>query len=708
MNNFRMGDIIPLIEAEATKQGVDPKTAVAIFISENTSDGQMAPEKSVSLSTQGIDPATGKPSGALGLMQVTGTTLQGLVRNGYLPPTIDYSTLQGQITAGVAAVKEAGITSGNPADPFAVAAQYANGNAGTLAYQGKIPMMPQLTGYLPKMSRATGMSLSTKVAPPEVKGAMADSVTNFNNTMNRDLPMLRAMGVERDVAASNMKNATQAAGDANTRVIQSAGNREAADIAQSNSLLGLFGINPADQSSALIDQMAKFNDGEHQAAGLKPAIDALMAINPLANPVKWIAAQFQLGSLVPQYNAAINNQSQAADNITTRQTLDAKQKSLTPAVTIDQVQQETRAKAELSAATAKAQLAKIDMENLHARAQFLMEEMQMANNGVQMNAAQYRLLAEQLSIRQDDKLKAAEQDQLNKINVTRTSFGLPTIPTMAQFKSLPKDQQDFFINTTTDAPTPGKAVAFAMQTGAVPAMQQTLGLGAKADFIANLAQAAKPDIPALRLSDPKASDVQIMTRAVDNKVAAWRKEIETGDMLKASPDNPYRMKADQFAKAPGLEANSIAKFVRGEGAALPNVGEKEILAYAAGQVKAGRDVHAIAQDVEDFFSKGSEFQFKAYGMGTMGFDPRTLKNKNTKGELQRSYGVSDNIFGWRGFNFFDAPEDRTPVQLMNASSIEHFLVLSTVRSATSQRAGSVFQNQGVKTSQLPNMSSQQP
>jgi hypothetical protein len=148
-----MGDLLPLIDEEAKRQGVDPALVRAIFVAENSSDGVLRPDRQVALGTQGITPETGKPSGALGLFQVVPTTLRGLIKQGYVPPTINYSTLQGQIEAGVAAVKEAAATSQRVVgkfDPLAAAAQYVNGGAGLAGYIGKGEMPNQPRGILRK------------------------------------------------------------------------------------------------------------------------------------------------------------------------------------------------------------------------------------------------------------------------------------------------------------------------------------------------------------------------------------------------------------------------------------------------------------------------------------------------------------------------------------------------------------------------------
>lgn len=683
LNTYRMGDIIPLIQQQAAIQGVDPKLAIAHFVAENTSDGVLNPNRMVSLDTQGIDPATGKPSGAVGLFQVVGTTLQGLAKQGYIPPDTDYSTLQGQVVAGVAAVKAAAKDSGNPNDPMAVAAQYVNGTAGTLGYQGKAPMPTQTAGYLPKIARSLGMTWSGKSYDPATKVDLNSSMDKYNQTMSAMPGVMASLGLDMDVASQDARDATVAATSANVDATKAAGQREIEKLNSNNQLNSIFNINPADRSNALIDSMTKFETEQHKADQMKPAVDALMSINPLANPVKWLAAQFQLGSLVPQYNATIQNRDSAADQIKTRQQLDAQQQQLVNPVTLDTIQADMRAKAELQQASGAFNLAKIDMENINFKAKQLSEQMAWNMQGVQVGQANMRLFADNLGVRADQAIKASDQAQLDKINVTRMSLGAPAIPTMQQFNRLPKDQQETLLNAATDTMDVGKSVNLVREMGTISTLQTKAGTTAMGDLIGKIAASVDPDIRQRLSLNPSLKQGEVWTSSVNARVKQWQDQVSSGDMTQASNDNPYKMNAVIYAKAPGLENNSLAKFVNGEGKNLPQIGEKEILANAIGQVKAGRDPKAVAQDVEDYFIIGNKYQFQSTGMGTLGFDPRT-RVPLRGGMKEVSYGVGQNIFGWTDRVFGDKRPNEVPVQLMSAPSVQNFLVTQTVKSLQSE------------------------
>ena len=103
-----------------------------------------------------------------------------------------------------------------------------------------------------------------------------------------------------------------------------------------------------------------------------------------------------------------------------------------------------------------------------------------------------------------------------------------------------------------------------------------------------------------------------------------------------------------------------------------SIKEKEILAYATAQIKAGKNPDQVAMDVAEFFSKGYEYQFQARGLGTLGFDPRTY-NK------QIYYGIGSNVFGFFSRAFGGAPAVERPINLMNPTSVKQFLIETQIK-----------------------------
>jgi hypothetical protein len=700
MSTYKMGDLLPLIDEEAKKQGVDPALVRAIFVAENSSDGVLRPDRQVALGTQGITPETGKPSGALGLFQVVPTTLRGLMRNGYIPQTLNYGTLQGQIEAGVAAVKEAVATSSRVAgkvDPLAAAAQYVNGGAGLAGYLGKGEMPKQAVGYLKKVSRTLGMSATGEVSswgrenrqatplPPEVAGALAvnnpmptmptvPSSNAFSDILPQSLEMLRAIGVDAEAAATATKGAVGKKLEGETAGIAAAAQRESQELTRDRNMLALFGLDPGQQNSQLINALAAEAQERDKIAALKPAIDQLMAINPLANPVKWLAAQFQLGGLVPQHNAAVQNRDRLMGEVANKYALAKQAQTMTPAVTLDTIQREAIAKTKMAEAVAQANSAKVDLENINARARFLGEKMQWIGQSVAFDNAAYRTALESLGIAKDEEAKKSEQAQLDRINLVRLKYGAPPVLNWKQFNALPADQKEALLNANPQASSPGEALRNLVTFGDVHALQRQPGNTAMADQALAIRDAVQQKVAAAMLAKPGAKELDVYTAEVNKQYAEWRKEVAGGDMTKASANNPYRINVEQAAKNPQLANNEMAKWAAETAKTMgaDNVREKEILAYATAQVKAGKPVDAIAADVAEFFSKGYEYQFQARGLGTLGFDPRTY-NK------QIHYGIGSNVFGFFSRTFGGAPAVERPIDLMNPTSVKQFLIETQIK-----------------------------
>jgi hypothetical protein len=697
-----MGDLLPLIDEEAKRQGVDPALVRAIFVAENSSDGVLRPDRQVALGTQGITPETGKPSGALGLFQVVPTTLRGLIKQGYVPPTINYSTLQGQIEAGVAAVKEAAATSQRVVgkfDPLAAAAQYVNGGAGLAGYIGKGEMPNQATGYLKKISRTLGMSTTGELVawgrenrqptpiPPEVAGAMTASngvptiptTSAFSQILPQSLEMLRAIGIDAETASSTTKEAVKKKLEGDAAEIAAAAQRETQTLTRDRNMLALFGLDPGQQSSQLIQALTVEAQERDKIAALKPAIDQLMAINPLANPVKWVAAQFQLGGLVPQHNAAVQNRDRVLGELANKQQLAAAAKSLTPAITLDTIHRESIAKTKMAEAVAQANAAKVDLENINARARFLGEKMQWIGQGVAFDNASYRTAMESLGVAKDEEAKKGEQAQLDRINQVRMQYGAPPVLTWKQFNALPADQKEALLNANPKASSPGEAIRNLVTFGDVHALQRQPGNTAMADQALAIRDSVQKNVVSAMTAKPGAKELDVYQSEVNKQYAAWRKEVADGDMTKASATNPYRINVEHAAKNPQLANNEMAKWASEVTKTMPaeSVKEKEILAYATAQVKAGKNMDQVSADVAEFFSKGYEYQFQARGLGTLGFDPRTYNKKI-------HYGIGSNVFGFAARTFAGAPAIERPIDLMNPTSVKQFLIETQIKTMQQQ------------------------
>lgn len=715
-NTFPMGQLVPMIITEAMRQGVDPNIALSHFYAENTSDGKLAPDKGVSLTTQGIDPATGKPSGALGLFQVVGSTLAGLKKNGTIPPDTDYATLAGQITAGVGAVKDAHAQDNG--DPFRGAAMYANGAQGMAAYDAAksgvpgVVMPAQLTGYLPKFKQGMGtagpgtpgvntptppgmtggMSYRTKSADPGLQGAMVQATQQFNGIADNNLQMLQAMGVQSATAGEQLKGGIDAKTTAEAAGATAAASREMDLNNRDTKLLDAFNLNPDNPGNMLVDSMDKMTMASQTADHLKPQVDQLMAVNPLTDPVAWVAAQFQLSSLVPQYNAAIQNRDRASGELAVRQQLDSQQKSLTPASTIETIQNERAAKIAMSQAQGTIDKAKIDQDMISTKVRYLNEELSVAGTKAQLSMSQNRMMLDTWGYHQEDGAKADQQKMLDNANMILLGLGQAPLTGVTMLKGLNKDDQEFLTLSNPQAMDPGKALAFIARSGGQATLRakSPVMAGVVSQMMQDGGNVAAASYPAWKSQGM--SDKQMQEKAFNQVYNNYRDVIATGDMTRAAPDNPYRMKPIIYATAPGLEDNSIAKFVV-QNKNLPVLGEREIMANAVSQVNSGRSPRDVANDVTQFVSLGMRNQNRQMGLATLGFDPATQTVRGGKKITPEvSYGINSDIFapnlfsqisGLAGFSslpFAGQTGGKANVQLMNPVSVENFLTEQSIKS----------------------------
>lgn len=722
-SSFPMGSLVPMIVSAAQQAGVDPNIALAHFVAENTSDGVLSPDRAVSLNTMGKNP-DGSNSGAVGLFQVVGRTLQGLKDKGLIPKDLDYNTLQGQIQAGVAAVKDA--HSQDNGDPFRGAALYANGQQGLQAYDtmkagsGTAGMPAQLVGYLPKFKNSlgtagpgspgvstpgsslpasagpgmrTGVSVHTNVMDPALQASMVGAYNDYSTDSGKMMDMLQAMGVQLATAGQQMKGGIEARAEAEAAGANAAASRETDVMNRDNKLLDVFNINPNNPGSALIDGMDQFTQQDQVANKLKPQVDALMAINPMTDPLTWVAAQVQLTSLVPQYNAAIQNRDRAAGTIATRQQLDAQQKTLTPASTIETIQNEKASKVALAQAQATIDKSKVDQDMMNTNIRYMQDGLAVAGNKFQASVGINRMMLDKVGITANNSLKTDEQKILDNANVIRLGLGQPPLQSVSELKSLPKDQQDFLINTSPQAMDPGAAASYIYASNGRAALRQNSPVmeGVIGNMVDRASQIVAANLPVWRSQGMKQEEMQ--KKAFSEVYNEWYTQTSSGDMTKTSVDNPYRMRPQIYAMAPGLEDNSIAKFVRGEGKNLPTLqnsgGEREVMAYAVSQVNSGRDADAVAADMYNYFKLGGDAQRKQMGLSTLGFDPRTQQMRGGKklNTPEISYGVNADIFGGNLFGSLpfagQIGGSKADVQMLNQNSIKGWLVLQRVKSIQS-------------------------
>lgn len=670
MSAFKLGQLIPLVQQEASRQGVDPSLAIAILFAENTADGEINGvnmNKMVSLATQ-------SPKGALGIMQVMPKTLEGLKNTGFIPKELDYGTLEGQITAGVAALRD--IVGRTKGDPFLTAAAYNGGSAGIAGVQGAAPLPTETEGYLQKIGKSLGISFSRKSVPADKQAALNQATGSFQTTLDTNLPKLRSLQDELTGATQRAGDAAKSKADAEVAGVRAAADREVEKVNKQNQLLADFGI--GSQNADTQAQIQKIDAMDKAIAALEPQIQADMATSPFENPIAWLGSQIRLMKTVPQHTALSQSRQTAISAIATKQQLVANQAALEPAVTADTIRQEMYAKQELARATAALNLEQMKREDINARARLLSEELSWKAQLTGIRVQDARLYMEHLGIQRDEQANAANQKLLDNVNKNLVELGGVPIPTWDQFKALSGKQRDLMLSLGNIS-TPGEKIAAIIELGTIRRLQNTPGTSAMGYQIDFLVKSATPEYDRIKMlpENKDRSEAEIMGKAVDKTVNKWREqlnpEIQTYDKL--PKDNPYRMQPKEYAKAAGLETNAIAKFVRENGKDM-EVDEKIIMQHAIAQISNGKPVGQVAMEVEEFARKGFEHQWKSTGMGTLGFDPKNPKWKEVGYTVDGEMLTSDPfiIGALKG-------KQRRDVNLFNRSSIENFLTINAAELA---------------------------
>lgn len=680
---YRMGDVIPLIQAEAAAQGIDPKIALGIFLSENTSDGVPKPDKMVSLTTQGINQETGKPSGALGLFQVVNTTLNNLRAQGKIPADLDYGTLSGQIKAGIAAVKDALVSTGGK-DPYAAAALYLDGQKGLEAYKAGQPTS-QSPAYFQRFAAAIGdstssfgrrFSVSGKLFDPEDLTKLRTYSDEAISTSQRARELLSAMGVKLDTATNELVSAVQKEGEAAVGAINAKASQEAYKASQAQSLFAAFGLqaqaNKSLQEMALQDQLIE---------AAKPKIDQLLAVNPLANPIAYMLAQFQLRTAVPQYNTLVQDKIRAKQQLAERQALAEAQRSLTPQTTVDMVEKQRLADLDLTAAQAAQKVADAKVKYRGMQLQMIKEDVAYAMAPAEAQQALMRFNAQSYTAGEAAAGKIADTQKVGRINDVSELLGGPRFQDMAQVRGLNKEAQDQLEKLTMN-PGPGAAIAFVTNFNTFPnlraqgrsafaAQAQQLADAAKeayiADWKASPANAGKPVPP---------MTVPLLEEYGDRVYKRHREEVNSKNMFAVSKDNPYKMSPSQYAVAfKNPDENIFAKYVMESAAQKIELADKDVIRYAVSRVQNGENIDKVAAALVTFIGKGREAQWKTRGLSTLGYDP------NTEGEA-KTYRVNINDLYGLYNRWFGAASNITGMtpDLLNLSEAKNLLVRATAAS----------------------------
>lgn len=713
------------VEREALNQGVDPVLARSIFQTEN-------------FGKQRVDPQTISPAGAFGVMQVMPPTYKSLVQQGYLSPTTDPTSVEGQIRAGVAALKErmnAGITK-----PVELAISY-NGSPQVLETYRKTGVLPaETTEYIKRFSSiySPGATVGTDLFSPNGGSGSSSPLTSSRQsttTVNRNIPedfkqgMLDASSNYSDFAdtakaqisglsASLLKSggaAKTAAEEEGKAKVELTGANSAIDLAKvanSNNILNAFGINLNEGDNRIQENMKIIARTQAERTQLADKIATMQSASPLSDPVGWLTNLIPQSVAISRHNALVRQENGALQNISELQDMAAKQSQLQPAVVEQALQQKQLAEAHVAKAEADAKIAGIENTTTMQLAHNLIEMSNIQSQDINQRTSIARVLFERqtqnLMIGEHDKAVQAEQDKLLPVNTMVASLGLsPFTPTT--FKGLPKDTQERLVEAgqfNRWGKTPAEAITtlhtilgdsgFAQLAQKKPVqgefLRSTIEGGQRA---LTSAMAESATNPALQHELSKLGPEDRLQYGIAKWSADQKALLKKNDYSTLPTDSPYRLNFNYAANLTQLKDNSIAKFVREyapQGVAQANIvmDDKTILQKAVADATLNpNSTKKIAADLRAFYEVGYLQQNMDRGMTSLGY------------EVPRNYPV------WAKANTASA----LPVQMMNTADIERWLTMQVAAGAANDalRNGYLYGQDPAKLrANIPGIGNQQP
>lgn len=705
MSSFRMADILAAVEEEAKKQGVDPAIARAIIIAENTSDGAFRPEQLVSLRTV-------SPAGASGVGQTMPATVQGLIKQGYIPRDINLASLPGQIKASVAAIREKMQYAGT--DPTALAVRY---NASMETFKrwkdsgGDLSVLPAETQkYVQKVARNMGdgtTPLSTtgssdsfavrstqKLFPPGMIEGIQGQMENLKTRGGEILGLIQSVTGEYSKDADAAITANEAAGAASARSIKAKADKEVAKTEQQNSMLTMFGIDQTQLQGVMQEVAVAQQEIRNQGAELQ----ALRSVSFMDDPLTWVVNQFKIQGKSDSYNAAVqrfNAGTQMVGDLTARA---AGVMQITPSTNEALIQEEAAAEAEKELQLARLRNFEIKGRERSAVLSALSTELAMGNQQVSNSLAMARLAAETASFnfgmeeREQQRTKQTAEDrrigqELEHVNKWRALMG-QQLMTADEWRSTGAAERTAILskaksNQLTIAATPGESILAITKYNSWESFIDTHpNKEVRREFLNSVVVKARDAVDAQLRVNPSmvGKKEELIQQEIDKMFQAWNKDpaLANRQFNKLPSDHPLRIRPIIAAGAPSLKDNSVAQFVQAAGQKAEAMRDSDIFAYGISQVAAGKPAAAVAKELEQFFRQGAAWQYDSYGLAVLGANV-----KGPKGYAEYPMSAAD-MFGM--FESFKNPLRQNTyggaIQAFSATDLERALVLAAAKSKT--------------------------
>jgi hypothetical protein len=645
------------LEREAREQGVNPKVARAILRAENGG-------------ARSIDTETTSPAGAVGILQVMPDTLAGLRRLGFIPQDLDYSTPQGQIKAGVAAIKErmsAGITS-----PVDLAVSFNGSPAVYKAFKAGQPVPAETTKYIANFTKAfggdgmaddayddstpgvtpvtrvankgtaTGQSFRTSstfsVLPADIEEGIMTSMNRASGLIDQLLVKIPAYNQQIEDITKQQTEAQRRMGVAASQVAVTKGDIEIADVKNRENILSTYGINinSKDEAGNLAQQQALATIKQMEAirGPLADQIAVLKGTNPLDDPAGWLVNNFKALGLEQTYNAVDNRQKIAIDHLNQIQALATKQAAIQPADVTESIQLRSYAEAQYARAKATADIAQTESAAKQHIARSMTEQLNLVNADLSHRFAAARLYQEKFSLSQADvartKAEKEEQDYFNVLNMFGDTFGMKPLNKIS-IKLFDKETMDSFARAahTGSFQNMGEAVSTMHKligdNGFADLQKKSPVLG---DFLVDAVKGGQAELDKLYEKDRTngtsnplfkvyKTDKERLELGIDLWQKAKEEELLYKDYSKLSVDNPRKIDYARANTLPELASNSVTTLTKNFKGV---VSDELIINNAVGSaLNDPSTIPKLAQDIATYYRTATESRAGSQGLSQYGW-----------------------------------------------------------------------------------------
>lgn len=663
---FKLEDVLAEIDKQAAAFGVNPRTAKAIAVAENTGSGSL--RSKTSYRGDAVSPA-----GASGVMQVMPATARGLQQAGFLPADWkhDPTNLSSQVQAGLAALKEKMGRMNNPDDLDEVASVY---NGSTKTHQafkaGRVDQLPDETkNYAIKLRRADmelggtrGNNPSAYVAPPS--GINSEAVSSNNRSTTRrtvndpeqlDAFMSEVLGAtrpggsfdttgalvaqagqERALMTQGVIDAVTAKGAAAATEAAAIATSQAAGEARRAQILTSLNLNPDVTNNRMMQAMNVINETEAALLPMKAEIDQRMAVGFFDNPVEWLINQTRLPGMVQTYNGMVATQKSAEGMYKTTASIANTQQAISSSMDADLILAKGKATADRVAADAAETAARVKADTAGAGARDALTQMQLLGQKIGLQGQALALTRQTISetAGESERAKAvrAEEESLANINKILVAAGGNPIPTVQQFKQLPTAKKEVLLSAATSGKF-GKNFAESFELLFNDGNRDKVAKGGGATVIhwvngtnGAAGQVVQQEmIQAEKLKqkyDPRKQQFEEL-----NKLQSQYEAQAAIDMRFASPYNPFKIDYQTMSKLPELQNNAVAQWVnkygpKGTEPIMATVDEQIMLNQfaqfvARGTLTAPQAAREIATYYKVATAKQAELtQYALFGLST--------------------------------------------------------------------------------------------